>query len=222
MLQKMLSVALCAAALLLYATGYAQWPIRYNNSSQNGDDRAVAIARDHRGNVYVAGPSYGGSTDRYGYLVDSYDATGTRRSGWPVRYDGPGNGDDIPTSIHVDEDGFVYVAGTSRSSSGYYNIAVLKLTSGGQTVWPNSGSGTGYVYHNGAIRTTASIHEGATDTAPVIPQVSMVVRTDWDPANRTIAVACSRDDQMGDNGWRTYVFTQDPSSNSAPVTVKSG
>ena len=74
MFNQTISVALCAAALSLCATVQAQWPIRYNNSSVNGDDEAFAVAVDRRGNVYTAGKSWGGSIDKFGFLVDSYDA----------------------------------------------------------------------------------------------------------------------------------------------------
>lgn len=62
--------------------------------------------------------------------------------------------------------GSVIVAGTSYggTTSGF-DYFVIKYDSGGNTVWPNSGSaGTSAVYHNGAIRSTQSsgtvIHEG--------------------------------------------------------------
>lgn len=163
MTNKTISVALCAAALALCATAQAQWPIRYNNSSFNGDDEAFAVAVDRRGNVYTAGKSWNGSAERFDFVVDSYDAAGFRRSGWPVGYRGPGNGDDIATSIHVDPtSGNVYVGGTSYggATSGF-DFCVIAYNSSGIPIWPASGNaGTGYIYHLGAIRSTSSEGRG--------------------------------------------------------------
>jgi len=76
MFSKTFSVALCAAALSVCATVQAQWPIRYNNSSFNGDDEALAVAVDRRGNVYTAGKTWAGSAEKFDIVVDSYDAVG--------------------------------------------------------------------------------------------------------------------------------------------------
>lgn len=93
MSRKIRSVAICAAALLLCSIGQAQlWSIRYNNSSQNDDDQGQCIAFDRWGNTFVAGKSWRGSAARYAFLVDSYDSSGNRRTGFPVVYDGPVDG----------------------------------------------------------------------------------------------------------------------------------
>lgn len=157
------SILATLGLLLLSTVGHAQWPIRYNGAS-NGIDEAYAIARDRFGNTYVCGKSWAGSTFKYDALVDSYDANGNRRSNWPQSYDAGQSGDDIATSIEVTWDGSVIVAGTSYggTTSGF-DYFVYKWDSGGNRVWPNSGSaGTNAVYHNGAIRTTQS--SGATQT----------------------------------------------------------
>ena len=200
MFSKTFSVALCAAALSLCATVQAQWPIRYNNSSVNGDDEALAVAVDRRGNVYTAGKSWNGSAERFDFLVDSYDSAGFRRSGWPRRYIGLGNGDDIATSIHVDPaSGNVYVGGTSYggTTSGF-DFCVIAYNSGGDPIWPASGSaGTGYIYHNGALRSTQTsgdpVDEGAGSAAgqagtATDVHVSMAVREDHSAENRFIAM----------------------------------
>ena len=205
MLTKTFSVALCAAALSLCATAQAQWPIRYNNSSANGDDEAFAVAVDRRGNVYTAGKSWGVANDKFDFLVDSYDAAGYRRSGWPRRYIGPGGGDDIATSIHVDPaSGNVYVGGTSYGGTAFgstnsgFDFCVIAYNSSGIPIWPASGSaGTGYIYHNGALRSTQSsgdpVDEGAGSdpgnrSSAMVVHTSMAVREDLSAENRVIAM----------------------------------
>ena len=235
MFSKTFSVALCAAALSLCATVQAQWPIRYNNSSFNGNDEAFAVAVDRRGNVYTAGKSWAGSSQKFNFLVDSYDAAGFRRSGWPRQYDGPGHGDDIATSVHVDpSSGNVYVGGTSYGGTAFgadsgFDFCVIAYNSSGIPIWPASGSaGTGYVYHNGALRSTQSsgfpVDEGAGSVqgspgTAFVFQVSMAVREDLSAENRVIAVTgiiARVNDPLG-HYWRTVVFEPGSASPYYPV-----
>lgn len=98
----------------------------------------------------------------------------------------------------MDFDGFVYIGGVSwggvppsEGSGTGFDFCILKLTSGGQTVWPNSGGGTGYAFHNGAVRTTSPLNEGANGQSGVASNVNapMAIRQDWTPENRIIAIA---------------------------------
>ncbi|TPE43260.1 SBBP repeat-containing protein [Pontibacter mangrovi] len=99
------------------ATGAELWAIRYSNKElENGDlayGRSIAI--DSNGMVYVAGSSYG--TDAgVNYVAISYDAAGTQR--WLSRYNyQPGvYSTDEAAIIAVDNQGGVFVTGSSGSA----------------------------------------------------------------------------------------------------------
>jgi hypothetical protein len=208
---------LCAAAILLCSIAGAQWPQRYDHASNTDEGQCVAV--DRQGNVYVAG-KVKTSSQGYNFLVHSYTAAGVARNGWPQEHNGPGSGDDIPTSISVDASGNVYVGGTSYGgTSRGFDLTVIKYDSTGQTVWTGSG-GTGYDFHNGAIRTTSTQNEGAftTGTAGVAGAVyvSMDLRQSFAAENRLIAVTGVVINNVAD--WRTVVF--EPSGSS--VQLKSG
>jgi hypothetical protein len=90
--------------------GDTAWVRRYNGSL-DGTDQAAAIAVDTSGNVYVTGYSTGSGAD-WDYATVKYLANGD--SGWVMRYNGPGNGDDLIGGIAVDDSGNVYVTGYSE------------------------------------------------------------------------------------------------------------
>jgi PKD repeat protein len=104
--------------------GISNWDyytIRYNTSgsklwtaSYNGPidriDQAHRMALDLRGNIYVAGYSYGAANNA-DYATISYDSNGNQL--WVARYVGPGNGSDIAYGLGVDSSGNVYVTGRS-------------------------------------------------------------------------------------------------------------
>jgi hypothetical protein len=52
--KRILSVALCAAALSLCASLQAQWPKRWHETAGT-DDEGQCVAVDRQGNVFVAG-----------------------------------------------------------------------------------------------------------------------------------------------------------------------
>ena len=112
--------------------GLPLWTNRYNGSG-NGDDRAVAVAADGNGNVFVTGSS--GSTNvPYAYKLDyvtlAYSPAGVPL--WTNRYNGPANGDDSPggkQSLALSPDGSVYVTGRSDgdyTSGTIYDFATVK------------------------------------------------------------------------------------------------
>jgi uncharacterized delta-60 repeat protein len=94
--------------------GVQQWLQTYNGPG-NGDDTPSALALDAAGNVYLTGSSLG-STTGSDYATLNYTTNGVLK--WVARYDGPGNGNDRPTSIAVDGSRNVYVTGSSLGSNG--------------------------------------------------------------------------------------------------------
>ena len=101
------------------SAGQQQWVARYNGPPGNASDYAVGIALDGSGNVYVTGSSQRTAFySDYDYATVKYDPAGQQQ--WVARYNGPGDGDDQPTSIAVDSSDNVYVSGNSGVFSDDY------------------------------------------------------------------------------------------------------
>ena len=116
-------------ATIKYNTdGDRQWVQRHAGSYHN---RAIAIAVDSQGNVYVTGRSWGmGSED---YATIKYSAHGELQ--WVRRYNGPANGDDYAWAIAVDDAGNVYVTGQSTGSDNAWDYATVKYDTDGVEQW---------------------------------------------------------------------------------------
>ncbi len=93
---------------------------RYNGPA-DGRELATAIAVDTSGNVYVTGYSTGTGWD---YATVKYLANGD--SAWAMRYNGPGNADDSPNGIAVDDSGNVYVTGRSDGDGSGWDYCTIK------------------------------------------------------------------------------------------------
>lgn len=114
------------------ASGARQWVAQYNGGEDN-DDRAVAMAIDASGNVYVTGTSYGtGTADDYATV--KYDHLGQEQ--WVARYNGPGNTQDRAAALALDGEGNVYVTGASgEGSSNLSDYVTVKYDSSGVQQW---------------------------------------------------------------------------------------
>ncbi|WP_207510898.1 SBBP repeat-containing protein [Longitalea luteola] len=111
--------------------GNTQWVKRYNGPG-NGFDQARAIAVDKSGNVYVTGPS-GGIGTGSDYATIKYDKDGNTR--WIRRFNGPFNFIDESNAIAVDENGNVYVTGSSYASGISGDYATVKYDANGNEQW---------------------------------------------------------------------------------------
>ena len=124
------------------AAGNEQWVRRYDGPTTvvvSDYDRAVALAVDAAGNVFVTGNSSGD------FATVKYDAAGTEM--WVRRYNGPGAGADWATSIAVDASGNSYVCGSSYgNSTTQYDFATLSYDPSGTVRWTEryNGPGNGY------------------------------------------------------------------------------
>jgi uncharacterized delta-60 repeat protein len=128
--------------------GTQLWVARYNGPG-NGTDVANAIAVDSDGNVYVTGYSYGGTTTTNDYATIKYSANGARL--WVARYNGPGNGVDIPYALGLDAQHNVYVTGRSFGSGTASDFATIKYAStNGSQLWlaryNGPGNGTDFAF----------------------------------------------------------------------------
>ena len=83
--------------------GARRWTARYDGSRGGAGGEARAVAVDAAGNVYAAGSISDGAVfgQNLDYLVVKFGPDGTQR--WAYRYNGPGNGTDLPSAVVVDE-----------------------------------------------------------------------------------------------------------------------
>jgi hypothetical protein len=146
-------------------------------------DYASAIAYES-GSLYVTGNSEG-SGSSYDYATLKYDINGNQL--WLQRYNGPGNGNDYPTNIALDNAVNVFVTGYSTGNGTSYDYATIKYLQ--PCVNPpvvNAGSDTTiYVgYGNQSVVLAASVtggtepfsylwsNEATTQTITVSPTVT--------------------------------------------------
>jgi len=125
------------------AAGVKLWEARYNNVA-NQDDEALAIAVDHKGNVYVTGRSTGGETGS-DFATVKYNSAGVIQ--WVARYagTGPANSFDAARAIKVDEKGNVYVTGESVGNLTSFDYATIKYNPDGFPLWEARYDGPGQV-----------------------------------------------------------------------------
>lgn len=129
------------ATLKYNSSGVQQWVVRYNGPANLGDS-ANSLAVDSYGNVYITGASCGTGNTGYDYITIKYNSNGVQQ--WASRYNGAGNGEDVATSIGLDNSGNVYVTGHTDTRSPYYwDIATIKYSSSGIQQWVA-------IYNNGS------------------------------------------------------------------------
>jgi uncharacterized delta-60 repeat protein len=103
------------------SSGDSLWSRRYNGLG-NENDFANSIAVDNSGNVYVTGESRGLSNRDYTTI--KYNSMGVEQ--WVDRYNGPGNNNDIATSLLLDSLGNLYVCGASAGIGTNLDYTTLK------------------------------------------------------------------------------------------------
>lgn len=113
------------------SAGTQLWTRRYDGPA-SGEDRAVALAVDHGGNVVVAGYSEGVGTLR-DYVVIKYYPDGD--TGWTRRYDGPASDRDEAKALALDDSGNVCVTGFSWDSGTNLDFATVRYLPHGDTAW---------------------------------------------------------------------------------------
>lgn len=92
----------------------------------------VALALDGN-NLYIVGATFNGTNGNHDYLVLKYDTSGNNV--WSYTYNGPDNGEDIPSSLIYDADGNIYVTGASYGNTTNYDYLTLKLSASGILSW---------------------------------------------------------------------------------------
>ncbi|MDD2889167.1 MAG: SBBP repeat-containing protein [bacterium] len=116
------------ATIKYNSSGDTVWVRRYNGPG-NSYDWANAIAVDNSENVYVTGRSCDTGTYYPDYATIKYSSSGSEE--WVQRYNGPSNWDDNAYAIAVDNKGYVYVTGSSASSSSGDDYVTIKYSTVG-------------------------------------------------------------------------------------------
>ena len=113
------------------SSGAQQWMVRYNGSANN-DDYGNSIAIDNAGNSYVTGAVTRTGSD-LDYITVKYNASGVQI--WSVFYNGPGNGEDFPSSNAIDANGNIFVTGYSYGSTSGPDYCTIKYNNSGAQQW---------------------------------------------------------------------------------------
>ncbi len=114
------------------ATGNYRWDYAYNGSSNNADS-AYAIAYADDNHLYVAGTS-NNTTTGVDFTVAKLDTAGTEE--WVYKYNNPSaNGSDRAFSLVYGNDGNIYAAGESYSSTTNNDFTVVSLDPTGTERW---------------------------------------------------------------------------------------
>lgn len=122
--------------------GDMRWSMRYAGNG-NWDDAFNAVAVDDENNIYLAGFADEGP-DGMEFLVYKLNPDGSEV--WKRFYSGLDEGrDDEAVDVAVDNNGNVFVTGSSAgySSSYWTDFATIKYSPGGDTLWASRLGGSG-------------------------------------------------------------------------------
>jgi len=120
--------------------GDSLWVAGFNDPSYGNQKIATAVAVDNSGSVFVTGYVFDGSTG-YDYLTIKFNNSGVLQ--WVNRYNGPGNGQDVTTSMVTDNSGNAFVTGNSNGGSSTFDFATIKYNESGVQEWVQRYNGIG-------------------------------------------------------------------------------
>ncbi|QQS35947.1 MAG: SBBP repeat-containing protein [Ignavibacteriales bacterium] len=117
------------AVIKYNSNGVQQWVARYEGP---GEEETKALVVDDTGNVFVTAMSVSGSAG-YDYITIKYNTNGEQQ--WLARYNSPGNSNDEPNDITIDNQGNIYVVGTSTIAATGADYLTIKYNPGGLEEW---------------------------------------------------------------------------------------
>jgi hypothetical protein len=120
------------------SAGVPLWTNRYNGPQRNAD-RAMALAVDNGGRVYVTGSSFTFNTT-FDFATIAYANDGIPL--WTNRYNCFSNFTDEAMAVVVDRWGTVVVSGNSRDSNSF-DLATIGYSAAGVALWTNRYDGHG-------------------------------------------------------------------------------
>lgn len=98
-------------------------------------DEGSKITLDDVGNVYVTGKSYYGVSNGFDIITIKYDSIGTEL--WAKNFNGSDNGNDISEAITLDDNGNIYVLGTTVNTTSNEDYQIIKYNASGTQLWEN-------------------------------------------------------------------------------------
>ena len=117
--------------------GVQQWANTYNTVAGNYVDKAVSLAIDNAGDVYVTGDSRYFTTTNDDIVTIKYTSAGA--TAWTCPWTGaPQVMDDNAKEIAVDNNGNAYVLGGSYGMGTMLNIVTIKINNSGVVDWANT------------------------------------------------------------------------------------
>jgi hypothetical protein len=122
------------------STGLQQWVSEYNTP---GNDEGLSVTLDIDGNIIVTG-SITLSANQKDIIAIKYNSSGIQQ--WLQLFNGTGNGDDWASDIKTDNNGNVFICGTSLGTGSFYDIITIKYNSSGVQQWVQRYNGTANNY----------------------------------------------------------------------------
>lgn len=119
------------------------WTRQYNDALTNQTDRAVSLAVDASGNIYITGRSDSNpndTLDNNDIVTLKYSTSGTVL--WDTTFNGTGNLRDEPVKLLLDNAGAVVVAGRTENVQNDDILALKYEPSTGSLIWTAQGAGT--------------------------------------------------------------------------------
>lgn len=147
------------------------WQQQYHGNT-DGEDYGTAVATDQLGNCYVAA-TVSNTATTFDVAALKFNPQGTLV--WHTEWNGAANLYDVPSSIALDGNGSVYVAGTTYSTSSNPDYLLIKLNDSGSIQWASS-----YDYAGFPDVATGVTFDPLMD--PVVTGGSASTATAWDYA----------------------------------------
>jgi uncharacterized delta-60 repeat protein len=138
------------ATIKYNSNGDSVWVKRYFPAGNISDDWAYSICLDRQMTgqyVYVTGYRYTSAQTFIDYVTIKYNQNGDTL--WTAAYTGSGAQDDKAYAVAVDNQGNVYVTGTSMGSGSAYDYLTVKYNASGVEQWTQRYNGPANNYDYG-------------------------------------------------------------------------